>query len=256
MAEIAHASRLSLKPYTPHPAFEQTDHRPWPLPNRNWLLKQQWNHLLFIHYALDAEQVRAMIPEPLEIDRYDGRAWLGVVPFDMKGVGLRGLPTLPSLSDFPEINLRTYVTYKGKPGVWFISLDVPHRIPVYIARTAFHLPYYYSHVRIATSGTWTQYNHRREDQIFRARYRPLKPVQFEEGSFETWATERYCLYSQSASGNLYRAEVQHKRWPLQLAEMELEENTMLSGFDTSEAHPSLLYSESLEVVAYRPQLCV
>src|ERR1700674_1035433 len=109
-------------------------HRPWPLPAGQAVMTQSWPDLLFAHWPVDAEKLRALIPERLEIDTFDGRAWLAVVPFRMTNVRLRGTPAVPWLSAFPELNMRTYVTYDGEPGVWFFSLDAGNSLAVAIAR--------------------------------------------------------------------------------------------------------------------------
>ena len=236
-----------------HPAFSQIDHRPWPLPEQSWLLKQRWLNLLFVHWEVDPDYLRKQIPEPLEIDTHGGKAWIALVPFDMKDVSLKYVPPMGPLSDFPEINVRTYVEYQGKPGVWFFSLDVPKRIPVWIARSCFHLPYRYGSVAIAEEAGRFTYTHQCEKESFVATYQGLAPVNPEPGSFEDWATERYCLYCASKRGQIYRTEVQHPKWPLQKAELDIHTNSLLHPFPTGDAHPSVLFSKHLEVVAYPPQ---
>src|SRR5258708_10205127 len=98
-------------------------HRHWPLLAGPWVMAQSWHDLLFAHWAVDSERLRALIPDRLEIDSFDGQAWLAVVPFRMSGVRLRGAPAVPWLSAFPELNVRTYVKYGGKPCGWVFSLD-------------------------------------------------------------------------------------------------------------------------------------
>ena len=109
-----------------HRALTEIAHRPWPIPPGPWIMAQSWHNLLFAHWPIDAARLRTLrplIPAALEIDTFDGEAWIGVVPFRMSGVRLRGTPALPTLSAFPELNVRTYVKRDGKPGVWFFSLD-------------------------------------------------------------------------------------------------------------------------------------
>src|SRR6185295_16469197 len=112
---------------------------PWPLPRQPWIMSMQWHDLLFMHWPVPTEALRAFIPAPLAIDTFDATAWIGVVPFRMAGVTPRGVPALPWLSAFPELNVRTYVTLDAKPGVWFFSLDAGNPIAVEAARDAFHL---------------------------------------------------------------------------------------------------------------------
>lgn len=236
-----------------HPAFSQTDHRPWPLPSQRPLLSQRWLNLLFIHWQVNETQLRAKIPEPLEIDRYDDKAWIAVVPFDMKGVTFNGLPAVRALSDFPEINVRTYVTYQGKPGVWFFSLDVPKQFAVWAARTFFHLPYRHAKVEVIEEAQAIHYKHKMPNASFEATYQPQSKKSFKVDTFEHWATERYCLYCQNKRGHLYRTEVHHPKWPLQYAILSIQENTLLKGWKLGAQHPSVLFSKHLDVVAYAPQ---
>lgn len=210
-------------------------------------MRQRWENLLFLHWSLDPEFLSSFLPPGLELDLFEGKAWLGVVPFDMKGVTVRGLPAPSAFCDFPEINLRTYVSHGDKPGVWFFNLDVNHASAVWAARTFFHLPYYKAEMTCKVSADTVEYQHRREALRFHARYRGHERVEVPDGSFEAWATSRYALYCQSRSGHLYRGEIYHDPWPLQRAEVELFENTFLDGFPVEEAHPVALFSESLDV---------
>lgn len=236
-----------------HPAFAQIEHRPWPLPNKRWLLTQTWLNLLFVHWEIEVSDLRARIPDELEIDLHDGKAYIGIVPFDMKGVTFRNCPKVSFLSDFPEINVRTYVTYQGKPGVWFFSLDVPIKFAVWAARTFFHLPYRFGEVSIADHSGSIQYESQVNDECFKATYRPAGKDTWDPGSFEKWSTERYCLYCQSKGGSLYRTEVHHPQWPLQKAVLNIQENSLLENFKIKAQHPSVLFSKQIEVVAYPPK---
>ncbi len=233
-----------------HPAFQHTDHRPWPLPETNWRWQQQWNDLVFVHWEVDPNWLRSRIPEGLEIDLHDGKAWLGIVPFSMKGVTLRKLPAPGFLCDFPEINLRTYVKRDGKQGVWFFSLDITQWTAVWIARTFFHLPYYKAQIATQNQGNQIEYHFRRNPLEFHASYTPETRVQPEKDSFENWATERYCLYSDNKKGDLFRAEIHHRQWPLQAASIEVHTNTMLNHWPVGCMHPSVLYSKTIDVVVY------
>jgi len=113
-----------------HSSFSELAHRPWPLPPGRWSWRQTWCDLLFAHWPLPHGAISALIPPGLEVDTFDGEAWIGVVPFRMEDVMLRGLPGLPWISAFPELNVRTYVSVGGKPGVWFFSLDATQPLAV------------------------------------------------------------------------------------------------------------------------------
>ncbi len=126
------------------PILDQVSHRPWPLPNGPWVMEQQWHDLLFAHWRVDEGLLRQHVHLGLEIDTYQGQAWLGVVPFRMEGVRLRYAPAIPGTSRFPELNVRTYVKHGEKAGVWFLSLDAASRLAVTAARVWFHLPYFFA----------------------------------------------------------------------------------------------------------------
>lgn len=206
--------------------------RQWPLPERPWLMTQTWYDLLFAHWPVDPAAVAPLLPPGLQLDTYKGRAWIGVVPFGMTSVTLRGILPLPGAYRFPEINVRTYVTAEGKPGVWFFSLDATSWAAVTGARLLFHLPYYSAAIRLQRQGETVCYTSQRTDgggrpALFQGRYRPTGALfQAAPGSLEHWLTERYCLYSADRRGRCYRGEIDHAPWPLQAAEAEIEANTM------------------------------
>src|SRR5215213_585770 len=124
-------------------------HRLWPRPRRPWVMAQTWTHLLFAHWPLPPEAVRPLIPAGLPLDTFDGQAWVGIVPFQVVGLRARWLPPIPGTANFPELNVRTYITRDDKPGVWFFSLDAANRLAVEAARASYHLPYFKAdmHVR-------------------------------------------------------------------------------------------------------------
>ena len=124
------------------PVLKEVAHRLGPLPAGPWVMAQSWHDLLFAHWQVDAIVLGSLLPSQLQIDTFEGSAWLAIVPFRMTGVRLRGTPALPWLSVFPELNVRTYVTCDGQPGVWFFSLDAGNPLAVTIARAWFHLPYF------------------------------------------------------------------------------------------------------------------
>jgi uncharacterized protein len=237
--------------------LEVTEHRPWPLPHGRWLMAQTWEHLLFAHWRAPAEQLRAHLPAGVELDRFDGDAWLGVTPFRLTGLRARGLPPLPLVSSFLEVNARTYVTAGEKPGIWFFSLDASSELAVEAARYGYKLPYYRAEMRAEWRGGRLEFESRRRDSrgdpaTLRIRYRPIgEPFEGEQGSLAHFLTERYCLYTTDRDGRLQRAEIHHPPWQLQAAEAKLEENTMPPpGLDLLDAEPLLHFSERQDVVLW------
>jgi uncharacterized protein YqjF (DUF2071 family) len=213
-------------------ALADTAHRPWPLPPGDWLLGQTWEHLLFAHWRVPESELRALVPTALEIDRYDGDAWLGITPFRLTGLRARGMPPAPIVSRFPELNVRTYVTAGERPGIYFFSLDAASRLAVAAARRAYKLPYFRAQMSLRVRGRRVSFEsvraapeaHRR---VFRARYRPEGPAaEPRPGTLEYFLTERYCLYAVEGD-RLYRAEIHHPPWRIAPGLGELEENTMV-----------------------------
>lgn len=193
---------------------------------------QKWHDLLFMHWPVPANRLRALIPADLEIDTFDGNAWVGIVPFRMTGVRMRGAPPLPGASAFPELNVRTYVMRDGKKGVWFFSLDATSALAVAGARRLFHLPYFRAQMSLTCTDDGTI--HYRSSRTHRGApaadlrvfYKPIGEVFHAlPGSIEYFLTERYCLYAHHA-GRTFRCEIDHAPWPLQNAEAEVKLNTM------------------------------
>jgi hypothetical protein len=149
----------------------------------------------------------------------------------MKGVTFRGLPTVSAFSVFPEINVRTYVEHEGKKGVWFFSLDVPKQFAVWTARNFFHLPYRWAKVDVIERGSSVFYSHQMDNCAFQATYKYSQICNWNKNSFEIWPAELYCLYCQSKRGQLYRTEVHQPQWPIEKAEIFIQENTLLNGFE-------------------------
>lgn len=237
-----------------HPLLRQVDHRPWPIASGPWVMRQIWNDLLFAHWPLAPAQLRPLVPPQLPLDLFDGQCWIGVVPFRMSGVRPRLIPPLPVLSRFPELNVRTYVTYGGKPGVYFFSLDAANLPAVWAARKFFHLPYLYAAMKSADRDGTIFYSSKRRhmEAEFRASYRPIAAVRFaDKGSLADWLTARYCLYT-THQNLVYRCEIHHLPWPLQAAQAEFERNTMTeaSKIPRADVPPLLHFSKRLEVLVW------
>ena len=238
----------------PHP------HRQYPPPSSPWVGKMVWDDLLFEHWRVPPELLRPLIPAALSLDTWEGSAWIAVVPFQMRGVRVRGTPPLPGLSAFPELNVRTYVTLDGKPGVWFFSLDAAQPVAVWTARAVFHLNYQHAEMRCERDGEAVVYSSRRVDAApgeaeYRARYAPLPAkVADPPGSLPYFLTARYCLYAADADGHVYRGEIDHAPWPLQEATATVEVDTMTRplGFDLPSEEPLRWFARHLEVHAWAP----
>jgi len=243
--------------------LQAINHRAYPISTGPWVMSQTWLELLFAHWPLTPEQLRPLIPSVLEIDTFDGEAWVGVVPFRMRNIHPRGLPSVQGLSHFPELNVRTYVTINGRPGVYFFSLDANNPIAVAIARSIFHLPYFNATMRCEKRGERIHYashrTHRNAPSAdYIARYQPIGPVAYsQQKTIAHWLTERYSLYT-TFHNQLYRGEIHHAQWPLQAAELEVEQDTMAlsHGIHLPDTAPLLHYSAQQEVLIWPLQRVV
>ncbi len=221
-------------------------------------MQMRWRELLFAHWVVDASVVRPLIPAGLQLDLFEDRCYVGAVPFLMERVTPRLVPPLPGLHAFPELNLRTYVTLSGKPGVWFFSLDAGQKLAVRVARRLFHLAYFDARFEIALAGGQVNYSSVRTHRAapaatFSATYEAVGPVyRSAAGTLDAWLTERYCLYSADALGRIYRGEIDHPPWPLQKAEATIRMNTLGDWLGIELNHPpaTMHFAKSLDVHAW------
>ena len=239
---------------------------------RPWLLRMRWLDLLFAHWPLPAEELRRHLPpDPdLEIDLFDGTGWLGIVPFTMTDVSLRGIPAIPRLSTFPEVNVRTYVRYRGLPGVWFLSLDARSRPTVLGGRLVFHLPYHHAHMTSRRHADTVEYRSERRGTSaaatarFAARYRPLGPATptaapgpdggSSRPGFDDWSTVRMRLFAADRRGRIWRTEIAHPPWPLQTAEATIDAGGLAAanGLTLPAVDPIVRFVAALDVHGWPP----
>lgn len=235
-------------------------YRPYPAPTTPYVMHQAWHNLLFMHWRVPTDLLRRAAPPALPLDTFNGDAYIGVVPFMMRDVRPRFLPAVPRLSFFPELNVRTYVTLDGRPGVYFFSLDAGNPIAVEIARATFNLPYFNATMECRVDDKTVHYASTRTDTrgapaYFRATYHPTSEAFVaERETLEYFLTARYCLYTADAHGNISRAEIHHKPWALQHAECEIETNTMLQQIPLPLPNepPHLLYVNGIDVLVWMP----
>ena len=241
--------------------ISHTDHRPWALPQRPWIMAQVWRDLLFAHWPVRADDLRRLVPPPLTLDTYEGQGWITVAAFRMSGIRLRGLFPLPLLSASLELNVRTYVTVGNCPGVFFFSLDADNRAGVALGRLWYHLPYFRAEMSLRHFAETIHYSSRRLGRNapaaeFVCRYRPVGEVfRSVPGTLDHWLTERYCLYSIDSRDRVCRAEIHHAPWPLQPAAAEIDVNRMTIplGLALPAASPLLHFAPKLEVVVWSPE---
>jgi len=213
-------------------------------------MRQKWLDLAYVHWRFDVDTVRPLVPRELEIDTFDGDAWVGLIPFSMRGIGLGRGPGVPYLGSFSEVNVRTYVKRDGVPGVWFFSLDVDRLLPAVVARLTYRLPY-----------CWGRTSHRREDDTTithverrwpehteptRIVVRAGRPI--EPDALDVFLTARWGLYSPRRGGVRY-APVDHEPWPLREANLiELDDHLVrAAGLPAPTGEPHVRFSDGVTV---------
>ncbi|MEQ1877511.1 MAG: DUF2071 domain-containing protein [Bdellovibrionia bacterium] len=215
-----------------------------------------WHDLAFLHWRVPVSILRPLIPSALEIDTFDGSAWIGVVPFSMSDVYMKGLNAFSLRAPFCELNVRTYVSANGKPGVWFFSLDTESILTIVGARASHGLPYYFAKMSDEEDGGSFLYSSKRvaSRSEFVARYSPKSEISHsKKGSIEYWLTERYVLYAQTLLGKIGFAEIDHVPWPLQTANCEIHKNTMhhtVPGLAPLKEKPLVHFAKRLEVTGW------
>ena len=233
--------------------LEETDHRPWPLPEvGSWVMAQTWDDLLFAHWPVPIDAIERHVPSALPVDTFDGAAWVAITPFRVTGLRLRASPPF---STFLELNARTYVTLEDKPGIWFFSLDASSRLAVAAARRWYRLPYFHARMSAERTDGGVRYASERRaagerPAGFRATYEPLgEPFQAMPGSLEHFLAERYCLYT-AEGDRVLRADIHHPPWPLRTAGAAIEANTMAPPGIPTDGEPVLHYAERQDVLIW------
>lgn len=239
-------------------AMKMVDHRPFPIPPGRPMMFQGWDALLFAHWRCPAESVRTLVPRQLELDTFYDAAWVGLVPFKMRGVHMLGAPAVGRFSNFPEVNLRTYVSYKGIPGVYFFSLDTTSLALTLGARTWLELPYFMANMAMRCGQSATRIKSiRSRSRAGRAsliaEYRPTASAEQQAaGTLEHFLIERYRVYSVRSSGAVIALDVHHGPWLVAPAEARIRENSILSAAMLHHAsEPELLhFSERQDVLLW------
>jgi uncharacterized protein YqjF (DUF2071 family) len=230
-------------------AMEHAEHRPWPLPAGPWAQAQTRDDVGFLHWPVDPDELRRHLPESVTLDLRGGAAWLGVVPFAIVDARVRGLPPLPPVASFHELDVQTYVTVDGKPGIWFFSLDASSRLAVEAAKRLYRLPYAHARISSDRRADWVLYESARTGAAFSGRYRGAGDLfRAEPGSLAWFLVERYRLYTEDG-GRLYAAEIHHRPWELRAGEARVDLNTM-SPIPLPDEAPHVLFAPRQDIVIW------
>jgi len=224
------------------------------VPDGRPVMAQRWRSLTFLHFACDPAEIQSLLPAGLTVDTFDGRAWVGLVPFRMEGVRPLPFPAVPSLSDFPETNVRTYVHREGEePGVWFFSLDAANGLACRIARRFFALPYFEARMTVDESSSTVRYwSERRDEPATLELETELGPEigLAEPGSLEFFLVERYLLYARRGD-RLMTGRVHHAPYGLRTATVRSIKETMVGAAGMSpRPFEHVLFSSGVDVLVW------
>lgn len=198
-------------------SITETHHRPWTLPSGAWKFYQEWKDVIFLHWVVDESLLRPFVPKTLELDFFEGKAWVSLVAFDMRNTRPRLIPAIPPLSNFSEVNIRTYVRAAGKAGVYFLSIEASKKGSAWIARSISGLPYRYSSIS-RTLESYHSKNVTLGDE-FSINFQIGKRME-EKDVIDKWLSERYALFQDSVSGS-YMVEIHHQEWPLRTLNVDM-----------------------------------
>jgi uncharacterized protein len=228
-----------------------------PRPVKWAVMLQRWNNLTFLHWRYRPEVIRALLPRGMELDTFDGSAWVGLTPFLLTGLRLPRTPALPWISRFPEMNVRTYVRGPdGERGIWFFTLEADRLLAVIGARTSYRLPYRWARMSVRRNTTRVEYVSQRRFRKGHARIEMEVGPPRAADAQARFLTARYRLYT-SIAGQLAYAQVEHPPWPLRAATVRrLEQNVIEhSGVPAATGDPLVHFSPGVSVRIGRPRLC-
>ena len=235
-------SELSIKEI-----LREKDHRPWPLPEKDWSFYQEWNKALFLHWMVEKEELRKLVPKDLDLDEFDRSCWISAVAFRMEQIRPKYMPAFAPISNFLELNIRTYVSYKGRPGVYFLSIEGGNAVSCALSRSISGLPYRFSEM-VAAEGKFESKGGVRDDH-FKARFKLGDEIQ-SKSELDEFLTERYTLFLDQPGG-IDEFEIHHLPWEMnevELSELQFDYQ-LLKSFNLGKPDRSA-YSKGVQVVAW------
>lgn len=223
-----------------------TKHRPWKLPNNKWFWYQEWNDVIFLHYQIEETILRNLVPHYLDLDQINGSYWISIVAFTMNKIHIRNTFQIKYFSNFHEVNLRTYVKNKNKPGVFFLSIEAQKILPTIMANLLSGLPYKYSNIKRSSNSYALLGKRSKIDIEFNIANKIDNPQ-----NIDLWLTERYCLYKNSTV-HQNPLEIHHKPW--ELFHIELKNLNInykkFSGYVNFNSPSLSHYSPGVKVIAW------
>ena len=227
-----------------------TEHRPWNMPTENWKFYQEWNNAIFLHWEVDLEELKKHVPKELEIDLFEGKPWVSVVAFTMEKIRPKHLPYFPPISNFHEINIRTYIKSKNKTGVYFLSIEGGKKLSCKVAKGISQLPYRYSAIKRSE----TQFNSSNLEfnDNLDIKFTIGKELK-EKTELDKWLTERYALF-QDTQNSINEFEIHHLEWPISTIDFQ-SLNLNYKRFNTliDNSPQKIQYSKGVKVLAWPKQ---
>lgn len=234
--------------------FQSVSHRPWPIPTRSWSYYQEWNHALFLHWKVEPGLLEPFIPKELELNTFEGDAWISLVAFTMEKIRPKNLPAFPPISDFHEINIRTYVTHNHKPGVYFLNIEAQKLVSAKLSKLLSGLPYEKAQMERSQNRELRNYSSelRKKGFGFTAKYRVSDQL-VPKTDLDLWLTERYCLYLDRGH-ETYIYEIHHLPWELRKVELKtVQTNYRIGEIDLNNKPDRIHYSPGVKVIAWKKE---
>lgn len=231
--------------------LKDVTHRPFEIPKENWIYYQEWNRALFLHWTVPFKLLRKCVPSNLNLDTFQGKYYISLVAFTMEKIRPKFLPALSCISDFDEINIRTYIDNGDKKGVYFLNIEARKTISAFIAKTISGLPYEKAKIN-RTEKTYHSTNAKKGFQL--ATEFEIKEIIANKTELDKWLTERYCLYLDQ-DNILYRYDIHHKEWEIKKVDIKhLSVNYKIGEIDLDNRQPDLThYSDGIKVIAWQRQ---
>lgn len=230
-----------------------TRHRPWALPQTSWRYYQEWNDVVFLHWQVEVSELKKYVPEALEIDLFDGKAWVSVVAFTMENIRPRLLAPFPPISNFHEVNIRTYVkAANGKSGVYFLSIEAEKWLSATLAKGLSGLPYRHSTIH-RNKDTYSTHNQQLNNQLS-LQYTVGKPLH-QKSELDLWLTERYALFQESGT-DLYEFQIHHLEWSINEVHLNAFNFNYPRFNELIPGPPHIAhYSSGVQVLSWGKKLC-
>jgi len=242
-----------MKKLTTTEILKNDNHRTWKNPNRKWNFYQEWNNAIFLHWQIEKEWIQDLLPKNLEVDMHQGKAWISLVAFSMENIRPRFLPAFAPISNFLEINLRTYVIKDNKPGVYFLNIEAEKWFSAFLSKKISGLPYEKSDIVHHLKEQKIRANQKQQNFKLEIDY-TVENLVSEKSELDTFLTERYCLYL-DLENRLYRNEIQHLPWEIHnLTYSNLQTNYFLKKINLNRKPDLVHYSKGIQVLAWTKEI--